>query len=271
MRGCRGVAKSLALSLGTLLLFVPPVAAQTWYESYHEAEEALENQSFSEAIRYLNDALEQRLESSARVRTYGMRFISYFPFLKLGIAYQHLGQADAALQAFETEERQGEIQRSEEGYAELRTYRDTILRTRTRAEVERGRRTQRIVAENMEAAGELEKQGRFDDALDALGKVLAVSPDLPEAQTARQRLLALVADRHRERELDERVARLLDQGRADLSTGNYRRAVSTLSQALELRPTTRCRPFWSRRRRESGPKSNLGRAVTNRGAWSMRV
>ncbi len=137
-----------------LLSLVAPTtaAADTWFESYHKAEEALESESWSEAIRHLNNALEQKQDSSAQVRTYGMRFISYFPFLKLGVAYYRLGQADAALQAFETEERQGEIERSEKDYAELQTYRGLILENKAEAEARRRRRAQQVVTENLEAA-----------------------------------------------------------------------------------------------------------------------
>lgn len=231
MKGLRLCALSLALPL----FVVRPAAAETWFESYHKAEEALANENWSEAIRHLNSALKEKPDSSARIRTYGMRFISYFPYLNLGIAYQRLGQTDAALQAFETEERQGEIERSQKDYALLQEYRDSIRRAKAETEAEKVRLAQRVVSENLQKARELEEQGRFDDALASVARALAVAPDQPEARTLRGRLLAAVAAEERAREIDARFRRLLDQGRADLASGQYRRAATSLRQAWELR------------------------------------
>ena len=228
----------LILCVVLVFLFARSASAETWFEAYHKAEEALTDEHWSEAIRHLNNALEQKPDSSMQVRTYGMRFISYFPFLKLGVAYYHLGQADAALQAFETEERQGEILGSEKDYAELQKYRGLIQEANTAAESERERRAQQVVAENLKAARKLEGQGRFDDALAALAKTLAVAPELTEAQELRQRLLRSVAEQERRQDVNERIARLLDQARADLKAGNYRPAATNLRQALDLRNDT---------------------------------
>ena len=48
-----------------------PQSAQTWFESYHEAEEALADENWTEAIGHLNDALrkETRLERHGLVPT----------------------------------------------------------------------------------------------------------------------------------------------------------------------------------------------------------
>ena len=62
-----------------------------------------------------------------------MRVVDYFPYLKLGIAYYHLGQLEAALQAFQTEEQLGAIQSSESDFAELERYRDLALEARAEA------------------------------------------------------------------------------------------------------------------------------------------
>ena len=185
---------SLIACLALVLLSTRAASAETWFEAYHQAEEALADERWSEAIRHLNTALEQKPDSSLKVRTYGMRFISYFPFLKLGVAYYHLGQADAAMQAFETEERQREIQGSERDYAELQEYRGLIREAHTAADLERERRAEEVVTENLKAARELEEQGRFDDALATLAKTLAVAPNLAEAQELRRRLLRSVAE-----------------------------------------------------------------------------
>ncbi len=186
-------APAFRLVLALAWLCASPLAAETWYESYHKAEEALAKERWSEAVGHLNAALGERPNSGANVRTYGMRFVQYFPYLKLGIAYYHLGQADAALQAFETEERQAEIGQSGAGWAELREYRGRIERTRAQEKADRERRAQAVLVENLAAARGLETQGRREDALAALSRVLAVAPDHPEAQAARRRILAALS------------------------------------------------------------------------------
>ena len=226
---------SLIACLALVLLSTRAASAETWFEAYHQAEEALADERWSEAIRHLNTALEQKPDSSLKVRTYGMRFISYFPFLKLGVAYYHLGQADAAMQAFETEERQREIQGSERDYAELQEYRGLIREAHTAADLKRERRAEEVVTENLKAARELEEQGRFDDALATLAKTLAVAPNLAEAQELRRRLLRSVAEQEQRQEVDDRMTHLLEQERTDLQAGNYRRAATNLRQALDLR------------------------------------
>ena len=53
------------------------------------------------AVEELQQALERKGDSGARVRTYGMNFINYLPYLKLGIAYYHLQKYREAIQAYQ--------------------------------------------------------------------------------------------------------------------------------------------------------------------------
>jgi hypothetical protein len=108
------------LLMGALMLLLAnPATADPWYEHYASAEEALGDQEWTLAVQEINEALGKKGDSGARVRSYGMNVTSYFPYLKLGIAYYQLGQLDAALQAFETEARLGAIAQSETASAEL--------------------------------------------------------------------------------------------------------------------------------------------------------
>ena len=68
-----------------------------------------------------------------------MKVVAYFPYLKLGIAYYHLGQIEAALQAFQTEEQLGAIQSSASDLAELERYRSLALDARSASGGGRGR------------------------------------------------------------------------------------------------------------------------------------
>ena len=111
--------KFLLLASVSLILVSPPAIADSWYEHYFKAEQALDSEEWIVAVEEINGALEQKGDSGARVRSYGMNVVAYFPYLKLGIAYYELDQFDAALQAFETELRLGAISQSDDASAEL--------------------------------------------------------------------------------------------------------------------------------------------------------
>ncbi len=85
-----------AVFLGT------PAFADLWYESYKKGEDALNQRNWKEAIDQFTQAIEKKGDPGVQVRTYGMNFINYHPYLKLGIAYYNLGQPDAALQSEDT-------------------------------------------------------------------------------------------------------------------------------------------------------------------------
>ena len=60
-----------------------PARADLWYQHYQKAEEALKRQDWEVAVEELNQAIQRRGDSGARVRTYGMRTTDYFPYLGL--------------------------------------------------------------------------------------------------------------------------------------------------------------------------------------------
>ena len=82
---------------GTILPSAGPLLGDSWYQHYERAEKALEEERWEEAVSQLQEALQRRGDSGARVRTYGMRTTDYFPYLKLGVAYFRLDQLDARL------------------------------------------------------------------------------------------------------------------------------------------------------------------------------
>ncbi len=227
------VAALAGLALAAALVIARPAAAATWYESYDEAEKAIAGEDWSGAVRHLNAALAARPSSGANVRTYGMRFIDYFPYLKLGIAYFHLGQNDAALQAFETEQRQGEVDKSATARALLASYRERIVSGAAEQRADRERRAPALVAESLRAARRLEEQRRFEDALAALAPALAIAPENPEALEARRRLLAAVAGDERRKSDEERRAQRIAQGQEALAAGRFRQAAASFGEALD--------------------------------------
>ncbi|HXV59723.1 MAG TPA: ATP-binding protein [Vicinamibacteria bacterium] len=231
---------ALRRRLAVLVLFLvltastPPAWTDPWYEHYEKAERALETENWEEAVVQINQAIERKGDSGARVRSYGMKIISYFPYLKLGIAYYHLGQFDAALQAFETEERLGAVTQAQSGLAELRDFRDRAEKGRDDRLAQEQQRVRQIVRTSLEEASSLEAGDRLDEAMTALSRGLSVAPEDEEALAARERLLDKIARQQLERERQERAARLVDEGRALLDSGRYSEASSVLKQAAAL-------------------------------------
>ena len=216
-------------------LMANPALAKPWYESYAEAEKAIKAERWSEAIERINLALESKGDSSSRARTYGMNFTEYFPYFKLGIAYYHLGLLDAALQAFDTEQKLGAIQQSELQHSELRRFQALIQNAKTEADDDEQERVQEIVEKNMTAAEELEQQGQFDAAMVVLGNVLAVAPDDTKAKGFMERLRTKMSQHQAERELDQKVEGMIAEGKSLLTSNQYQEAVSFFDRALSLK------------------------------------
>jgi tetratricopeptide (TPR) repeat protein len=222
--------------IGAVMLLTAHMAvADPWYEHYANAEEALEDQNWTLAVQEINEALEKKGDSGARVRSYGMNVTSYFPYFQLGIAYYHLGQFDAALQAFETEARLGAIEQLEAANADLERYRTRVQEARVAAAADERERIRQIVEQSLSDARVLEAQGRLDAAMAALDQALAVAPDDVDAQTAMGQLRLQFAEQERAQETELRVSNLVADGRALLLERRYSEASSLFRQALFLR------------------------------------
>jgi tetratricopeptide (TPR) repeat protein len=226
----------------------PPAWADYWYEHYDRAETALENGNWERAIEELQQALERKGDSGARVRYYGMKVGSYFPYLKLGIAYYHLGQLEAALQAFQTEEQLGAIEASESDYQELRRYRTLALEALLDAAQAEEERIAQIVRESLGEAEILVRQGRLPEAMEALGKGLAVDPENPEAAARMNELRTEVVRRDRQRADAARARDLVGRGGPLLAEGKYSEASSLFRQALEINPNPEAQELFDRAR-----------------------
>lgn len=166
---------------------------------YENAERALTKEDWRRAVEELQQALERRGDSGLRVRSYGMNVVDYFPYLKLGIAYHHLGQQDAALEAFATEERLGVVEGSPAARSELADYRQRVVSAKTELAAAARRRANEAIDTALRQARALEGEGKFDEAMAALGRGLALSPEHPEANQLMTHLgeRALEAERAR--------------------------------------------------------------------------
>jgi tetratricopeptide (TPR) repeat protein len=231
MKGPRQIIPLTALAA---LLVGQPAWSDLWYEHYANAEQALTNEQWALAAQEINEALEKKGDSGARVRSYGMNVTSYFPYLKLGIAYYHLGQYEAALQAFETETRIGAITQAESASLELESYRIRAQEGQRTAAAEEQRRIRQIVAQSLGDARALEAQGLLAEAVAALDQALAVAPEDADAQAAMNRIRQRLADLEQARERNQKVASLIDDGRARLDEKQYSEASRLFRQALFL-------------------------------------
>ena len=191
--------RAILLAGIVIVLIASPAAADPWYEHYANARQALDEEQWTVAVEQLNAALEKKGDSGARVRSYGMNVVAYFPYFQLGVAYYHLGQFDASLQAFETEARLGAITESESANAKLGEYRALASEARVAQLADRERRIRAIVAEGLAQAGRYQDQGQIEAAIAAVDKALAVAPDDAGALTLMNELRASLAEQQRAR------------------------------------------------------------------------
>lgn len=223
------LALALALSAGEL-------RADLWYVHYENAERALAAEQWRVAVEELREALERKGDSGVRVRSYGMKVVDYFPYLKLGIAYYHLGQESAALEAFETEERLGVVQNAPEARRELERYRQLVADARQQEATTARRRTEEAVQNSLAEARRLERQGRLQEAMNALAPGLAADPEHAESVNLMASLRTrVVAEEQRQREA-EAVRENLETAKGHLARGEAEQAASLLRQILSAGP-----------------------------------
>ena len=209
LRPSRRIAR---VFLTLAVLGAAPALGDLWYKHYTQAKEALAAGRWEEAVTELDQAIARRDDSAARTRTYGMNTISYFPYLKRGIAYYHLGRIEAALRELEIEEARGEIAKSERDLEQLEEYRGLAREARDAAIAKEAQRVGKIFSQSLEEARELADRGLLDEALKALGRAEVIAPENPQVLAARDDLRRRVARREEERQRGEQAARWVKEG-----------------------------------------------------------
>ncbi|HUF50233.1 MAG TPA: tetratricopeptide repeat protein [Longimicrobiales bacterium] len=76
---------------------------RTWWEYYDQGLRAVNRSEWEESIPHFEQAIRMHPESSSSARTYGMRYISYFPYFYVGVAYYNVGDVDKALELLQLE------------------------------------------------------------------------------------------------------------------------------------------------------------------------
>lgn len=230
-----GPALALLLSLAA-----PAWAVKEWHDYYADGEAQLQKGRHQEALKSFQEAARLKADSDLNARSYGMEFVQYLPYFRMGICYLRLGDFASAIRMFNIEESKAAIKRSDL-YSELR---------RLRTEAENGDR-QRVVRLARAEIERLEKEAlellaarRHDDALARLASALAAASGVDPATQRRlielrdrirgeQRERAEAAERSRRIELELGEARrLLDEGKAT-------DAIVRFDQVLALEPASR--------------------------------
>ena len=161
------------VSLATLVfLHSGAFAADEWYVSYEKGVDAVHRQDWQEAVNILTEAIRAKPDSKAHSKTYGLRFIDYFPYVYRGLALYKLGNATRALADFEREEKAGEIgnaSNDDEAERILREHLDLLRKSKA---------VETKVAEGIK----LYRQKEFQRAIDIFQAIDKTSPDYSEAQ-----------------------------------------------------------------------------------------
>jgi tetratricopeptide (TPR) repeat protein len=215
-----------------------PALADYWYEHYDRAQQALAKQDWSGAIRQLNLAIEKRSDPGTRVKTYGLNFVDYHPYLDLAIAYGKLGQFDAALQALDVEERAGAIAQSKTGTDKLRETRTAVNDAKTQAsQTSEQQRRVSAIARSLDEVKSMEAAGDVDGAIAAAGRGLAVDQNNAELRAALTRLQGRAAEAARKRDVEAQYAQWVSGGKTALENGKYEEASALFQQALAAKRT----------------------------------
>jgi len=210
--------------------------ADLWYVHYDNAERALAKEDWRTAVAELRQAIERKGDSGVRVRSYGMRVVDYFPYLKLGIAYHHLGEEAAALAAFDTEERLGVVAGAPAAKRELAQARQEAVLAQSRPAAPPRRDPEEIVTQSLAEARRLESAGRLKEAMNALAPGLAVDPARRELTDLMASLgTKAVAAEERQRQA-EATRSSLDKAKAHLAAGEAQQAASLLRSLVAAGP-----------------------------------
>ncbi|MGB5875056.1 MAG: tetratricopeptide repeat protein [Bacteroidota bacterium] len=99
------------LLFGALLCLLLPqsLRAEEWYVSYQQGLEAFRGKQWQKAIEQFNKAIADRSDPGANAKTYGLRFIDYFPYVYRGVSFYRTGNFKRALQDLQQSERHGEV------------------------------------------------------------------------------------------------------------------------------------------------------------------
>jgi len=96
-----------------VFIILPARASAQWYDSYERGIDAVKAQQWENVVRQMSDAITDKDEEKANAKTYGLRFIDYFPYVYRGMAYYELGQYQKALDDLQRSQQIGAVQNAD--------------------------------------------------------------------------------------------------------------------------------------------------------------
>jgi hypothetical protein len=174
-------AARFAFALTAVALAGTAWAAREWYDYYWQAvERDIPDRRWADCANNVKEALRLRSDSSANAQTYGNQFIKYLPHYYLGVCLLEQQDYVGATEAFNLEEQQGAIRKTE--------LMDDLVKRRGTAQAaeaaSRARRAGGEVRRLLENARELGKKGAWEESLAELAKAEALARSL-DAETLR--------------------------------------------------------------------------------------
>ncbi|HCV42899.1 MAG TPA: hypothetical protein DGH68_05410, partial [Bacteroidetes bacterium] len=94
--------RCLLVALPCFFLILTPCSSQTkFYNYYNTGLEYVEKGDWERAIGELRSAISLEFEDTDMKRTYGTRFMKYFPHREMGVAHYNLSEFEAARKELE--------------------------------------------------------------------------------------------------------------------------------------------------------------------------
>jgi TolB-like protein len=93
--------RTLLVAFLVLLAAIPGPAQVKFYNYYRDGLEFMEKRDWQRAMQEFRSAISLEFEDAVRKRTYGTRFIEYYPHREMGICFYQLGEKESAKKELE--------------------------------------------------------------------------------------------------------------------------------------------------------------------------
>ena len=101
-------------------------AQAPWYVAYERALGAQDEGDWKGSLTLLREAIALKETPKVKAKTYGLRFVNYFPYFHIGEAYYHLGEKQKAVENYDICLKYGEIRQAPEEFAALSAHRGEL-------------------------------------------------------------------------------------------------------------------------------------------------
>ncbi|HUF18304.1 MAG TPA: hypothetical protein VMS12_09710 [Thermoanaerobaculia bacterium] len=122
-RGISSPSARAIVILAFLLSFALPMFAD-YRDSFSRGMQALDRKDWAGVRKHMSDAASQNPGEGERVKLYGMRFEVYLPFYYLGLANYHLGDCQAAVDAWRRADANGAVKSQGSLYNQMQAFAD---------------------------------------------------------------------------------------------------------------------------------------------------